>query len=107
MTVNLFVRCNRLATAALAPFSRCAIAVFFVLTYQSIADELYATHDKTVDAAAVQSAYATVCQRIVDEVKAAGFAAVSVSTADKTHLHLDPQVCAMMHCCSYSMIAIS
>jgi len=73
-------------------FPRTTVAVVFVLTYQSIANELYAAHDKSVDATAVFEAYQRVCKGILTEIKAAGFSSLSLSAADKVNLNSNPLV---------------
>lgn len=71
-------------------FPRNNVAVVFVLSYQSIADELYASHDKSVDATAVSAAYQNVCQGILQGIKAAGFSHLSLATSDKINLTMNP-----------------
>jgi hypothetical protein len=71
-----------------------------VLTYQTIADELYAAHDKQVDAAAVGAAYTAVCQRIAEQLRGAGFQTVTVAIADKKHIGVDAMVGRMTKCFS-------
>lgn len=73
-------------------FPRTTVAVVFVLTYQSIANELYAAHDKSVDATAVFEAYQRVCRGILTEIQAAGFSSLSLSAADKVNLNSNPLV---------------
>lgn len=81
-----------LATTALSTFPRTTLAVYFVLSYQTIADELYASHDKAVDAAAVEAAYLAVCTRIAEQLRDAGYRTVTTAIADKKYLRLDPLV---------------
>lgn len=83
---------SSLATVALSTFSRSTLAVYFVLSYQTIADELYASHDKAVDAAAVEAAYLAVCTRIATQLREAGYRSVTTAIADKQYLRLDPLV---------------
>lgn len=87
----LFDHCS-LPSATLGLFPRTALSLIFVLTYQSIADELYATHDKSVDSAALRTAHAEVCGRILSDVKAAGFQDLLVTIADQANLQHSPMV---------------
>jgi hypothetical protein len=88
---------HRLPASALAPFNKHGgLIVTLAVTYQSIADELYAAHDKAVDATAVEAAYGAVCQRIFEDIRAAGFASASVSIADKTNLRANPLVSSIL-----------
>lgn len=73
-------------------FPKTSVAVVFVLTYQSIANELYASHDKSIDANTVFDAYQEVCNRILTEIKVAGFSSISLSSADKVNLTINPMV---------------
>lgn len=73
-------------------FPSASLSLIFVLTYQSIADELYAMHDKSVDSSAVLTAHGVVCSRILADVKAAGFTSVLVSIADQKNLQSSPMV---------------
>lgn len=82
----------RLSSSIIDMFPRSSVAVVFVLTYQSIANELYAAHDKSVDATAVFAAYQKVCRGILTEIKAAGFLNLSLSSADKVNLNSNPLV---------------
>ena len=68
------------------------MSLIFVLTYQSIADELYATHDKSVDSSAVLTAHTEVCNCILGDVKAAGFSELLVSVADQKNIQQSPMV---------------
>ena len=68
------------------------VAVVFVLSYQSIADELYASHDKSVDATAVSNAYQRVCTGILGDIKSAGFSHVTLCAADKDNFKTNPLV---------------
>lgn len=81
-----------LPSATLGLFPRAALSLIFVLTYQSIADELYATHDKSVDSTALRTAHAEVCSRILSDVKTAGFTDLLVTVADQANLQHSPMV---------------
>lgn len=83
----------RVPSATLGLFPRTSLSLIFILTYQSIADELYATHDKSVDSSAVLQAHTEVSNRILGDVKAAGFTDVLVSIADQKNLQQNPMVC--------------
>ena len=86
----------RLSTNALKPFPKTKLVVIFVLTYQSIADELYAMHDKAVIASAVEEAYLSVYKRIVGDIQSAGFTTICIATADKAHLKGNPMVSSLL-----------
>ena len=68
------------------------LSIVTVLSYQSIAAELYAAHNQAVDESAVLAAHCTTCAHVFEDVKAAGFTAITVAVSDKEKLGTNPVV---------------